>query len=283
MSRILTSRTMLFTDSHCHLASHKFPSEEIPTLLQRATDNGIHRMVTLATCLDDIPDNLRLTEQHTNIYAAIGIHPCDVHQTPDNYRETVRKHITHPKCCAVGETGLDYFHPAPREGGWTEENYHARQREFLHQHFQLAVENGKNIVIHTRDKPNSTLDRNSLTDAVEIYKNYADKVTAVFHCFLGPWENAHQILDLGGYLSFTGISTFKNATETLDAATRTPAERIMIETDSPYLAPAPHRGKRNEPSYTLHTAHAIAAARGISLEEFSALTEQNVDTFYKLK
>lgn len=266
----------MFTDSHCHLASHKFPPEEIPALLQRAADNGIHRMVTLATCLDDIEPNLQLTEQHPNIYAAIGIHPCDVHQTPDGYLETLRKHLTHPKCCAVGETGLDYFHPAPEN--WTEENYHARQREFLRQHFQLAAESGKNIVIHTRDKTGS----NSLTDAVKIYKEYADKVIAVFHCFLGPWENAHQILDLGGYLSYTGITTFKKATDTLDSAIRTPADRIMVETDSPYLAPTPHRGKRNEPAFTLHTATTIAAARGISLEAFSTLTEQNIKEFYKL-
>ncbi len=239
-------------------------------------------MVTLATCLDDISANLQLAKTYPQIHATIAIHPCDVHNTPDHYLETLQQHITHPKCCAVGETGLDYFHPAPTEEGWTEETYHARQRQFLHQHFQLAAQHGKNIVIHTRDKPGSTLGRNSLTDAVEIYKQYADQVTAVFHCFLGPWENAHQILDLGGYLSYTGITTFKKATETLEAAKLTPADRIMVETDSPYLAPVPHRGKRNEPAHTLHTATHIAAARGISLEEFSEITEQNVNRFYQL-
>lgn len=269
----------MLTDSHCHLASHKFPAEEIPALIQRAADNGIHRMVTLATCLDDIQDNIDLTEKYPQIHTAIGIHPCDVHQTPDDYMESVRKFVTHPKCCAIGETGLDYFHPAPV--GWTDSDYHARQREFLHHHFQLAAEHGKNIVIHTRDKTGHA----SLDDAVEIYRQYADKVSAVFHCFLGPWENPNvkTILDLGAYLSYTGITTFKKAIATLDAAIQTPADRIMVETDSPYLAPTPHRGKRNEPAYTLHTATIIAAARGVTLEEFTATTEQNVSRFFKMK
>ncbi len=266
---------MLFTDSHCHLASHKFPAEELPALLQRAEENSIHRMVTLATSLEDIPLNIALTDQHTNIFSALGIHSCDVHLTPDDYLTTLHAAVQHPKCVAIGETGLDYFHPAPE--GWTDEAYHSRQRGFLRQHFQLAAELGKNIVIHTRDKTGNQ----SLDDAVAIYTEFADQVTAVFHCFLGPWENATTILDLGGFLSYTGIATFKKATDTLNSAVQTPSDRIMVETDAPYLAPTPHRGKRNEPSFTLHTAEHIAAARGISLEEFSKITETNVNSFFK--
>lgn len=268
----------MLTDSHCHLASHKFPAEEIPALLQRAKDNHIHRLITLATSLDDIQANIHLANTHPQIHAAIGIHPCDVHITPDHYLDTLQQHITNPKVCAIGETGLDYFHPAPKEGGLSTEAYHARQRLLLHQHFQIAAEHHKNIVIHTRDKEGHA----SLTDALDIYRQYAHQVTAVFHCFLGPWENAHHILDLGGYLSYTGITTFKKATTTLEAAVNTPIDRIMVETDSPYLAPTPHRGKRNEPAYTLHTANTIAKARGITLEEFAHLTEQNVNKFFQL-
>jgi len=265
-----------FTDSHCHLASHKFEAGEIDGIIQRAENNSIFRMVTLATSLDDIPDHIRLSEQYPQVFCAIGIHPCDVHQTPDDYLSTLREHAQHPRCVAIGETGLDYFHPAP--DGWTDADYHARQRTFLRDHFQLAADLGKNIVIHTRDKTG----KQSLDDAVEIYREFADRVTAVFHCFLGPWENAQPILELGGYLSYTGISTFKKATDTLDAAIQTPTDRIMVETDSPYLAPTPHRGKRNEPSYTLHTASHIAEARGLSLAEFSEMTECNVEKFYRL-
>ena len=274
----------MLTDSHCHLASHKFPSEEVPALIQRAEENGIHRLITLATSLDDIDDNLSLAKTYPQVHAVIGIHPCDVHVTPDDYIETLQQRLTDPETksqiCAIGETGLDYFHPAPKEGGLTTEAYHARQRELLHQHFQLAAEHDKNIVIHTRDKEG----HQSLDDAVEIYRQYADKVHAVFHCFLGPWNlpQVQTILELGGYLSYTGITTFKKATDTLDAAVQTPADRIMLETDAPYLAPTPHRGKRNEPAYTLHTAEHIAKARGISLEELAKITEENVNTFFKL-
>lgn len=265
-----------FTDSHCHLASHKFEAAEMDDIIQRAADNGIHRMITLATCLDDIPDHQQLTEQYPQVFCALGIHPCDVHQTPDDYITTLKEHAKHPKCVAIGETGLDYFHPAP--DSWTETDYHARQRQFLREHFQLAAELGKNIVIHTRDKSG----KQSLDDAVEIYREFADRVTAVFHCFLGPWENALPILELGGYLSYTGIATFKKATDTLHAATKTPSDRIMVETDSPYLAPTPHRGKRNEPSFTTHTAQHIATARDITIAEFSQITERNAERFYKL-
>lgn len=266
----------VFTDSHCHLASHKFPAEEISELVQRAKENGIHRMITLATSLEDIPQHIAIAEAHKHIFAAIGIHPCDVHETPDDYLTDLKTSAQHPKCCAIGETGLDYFHPAPE--GWTEETYHARQRDFLKQHFELAKELGKNIVIHTRDRSG----KQSLDDAVAIYRDFADDVKAVFHCFLGPWENAKPILELGGYLSYTGIATFKKATDCLDAAVKTPADRVMVETDSPYLAPTPHRGKRNEPGYTIHTAEVIAAARETSLADFSTTTEENVNRFFKL-
>ena len=266
----------VFTDSHCHLVSYKFPAEEISELVQRAKENGIHRMITLTTSLEDIPQHLAITEAHQNVFATIGIHPCDVHETSDNFLTELKNHAQHPKCCAIGETGLDYFHPAPE--GWTEAGYRARQREFLRQHFELAKELGKNIVIHTRDRSG----KQSLDDAVAIYREFADDVKAVFHCFLGPWENAQPILELGGYLSYTGIATFKKATDCLDAAVKTPADRIMVETDSPYLAPTPHRGKRNEPAYTIYTAEVIATARGISLEEFSSITEENVETFYQI-
>lgn len=275
---------MTLTDSHCHLASHKFPAEEVPALIQRAQENNIHRLITLATSLDDIDDNLALAKTYPQVYSTIGIHPCDVHITPDDYLETLQQHLTNPETnaniCAIGETGLDYFHPAPKEGGLSTEEYHARQRDFLHQHFQIASEHDKNIVIHTRDKEG----HQSLDDAVEIYKQYADKVHAVFHCFLGPWDSpqVQAILDLGGYFSYTGITTFKKAIHTLEAAAQTPSDRIMVETDSPYLAPTPHRGKRNEPAYTLHTAQTIAKARGISLEKLAEITEQNVNTFFKL-
>lgn len=264
------------TDSHCHLASHKFEANQLNEIIADAKSAGVHRMVTLATSLDDCPANISIAESYPEVFCAIGIHPCDVHETPDDYLQPLRKFAEHSKCVAIGETGLDYFHPAPE--GWTSEDYHQRQRDFLRQHFQLAAELGKSIVIHTRDKQG----RQSLDDALDIYAEFADKVKAVFHCFLGPWENATRIMKLGGYVSFTGIATFKSAKDCLAAAIAAPAGRFMVETDAPYLAPTPHRGKRNEPAYTSLTAEKIAEARGESISDFAAHTEACVNEFFNL-
>ncbi|MBK1791826.1 TatD family hydrolase [Persicirhabdus sediminis] len=266
----------MITDTHCHLASHKFPADEIPQLIDRAQEAGVHRMITLATSLEDFPSNLQLAEQYDSIYCCLGIHPCDVHETPDSYLAELKVHAQHAKCVAIGETGLDYFHPAP--DGWTEADYHQRQRDFLTSHFELAAELGLNIVIHTRDKSGDQ----SFRDALAIYRLYAHKVRAVFHCFLGPWQRGEAVVELGGVLSYTGIATFKKSTDVLDAAVQTPAGAIMVETDAPYLAPVPHRGKRNEPSYTQHTAEHIAKARGESLESFAEHSEKCAKEFFKL-
>ena len=265
----------MLTDSHCHLASHKFPKDEIGEIITRAKEHGVTRMVTLATNLEDCPDNLHIAENHPGVFSCIGIHPCDVHETPDNYLPQLESFARHPRCVAIGETGLDYYHPAP--DGWTDEQYHARQREFLNQHFELAARLEKNIVIHTRDRSGDA----SLQDAIAIYRKHAEHVHAVFHCFPFSFEQAEPILELGGLISFTGIATFKNAATVLNTATRCPSGSFMVETDSPYLAPVPHRGKRNEPAFTRFTAECIAQARGESLDELADHTEATVTTFYK--
>lgn len=269
--------SMTLTDSHCHLGSHKFPSDELGEVIKRAKEHQVERMITLATCLDDCQQNLTITEQFPEVYACMGIHPCDVHETDNQYTDLLKKYAQHPRCVAIGETGLDYYHPAPE--GWSTEQYHARQREFLIQHFTLAAELGKNIVIHTRDRSGES----SLHDAINIYRDFADQTRAVFHCFPFSLEAAQPILDLGGLISFTGIATFKNATTVLDTASNCPAGSFMLETDSPYLAPVPHRGQRNEPAFTYYTAKIIAQARGESLENLALHTEACVDKFYGIE
>lgn len=264
----------MITDSHCHLASHKFHADELKEIITRAHNYGVTRMVTLATNLDDIPENLKIAEDHPEVFACVGIHPCDVHETPDNYLEQLEQYARHSRCVAIGETGLDYYHPAP--DGWTDESYHTRQRDLLDQHFRLAARLGKNIVIHTRDRKGHA----SLRDALKIYRKYSNNVRAVFHCFPYTFDIAQPILALGGILSFTGIATFKNATTVLDTATRCPAGTFMIETDAPYLAPLPHRGKRNEPAFIKFTAEAIASTRGESLENLAAHTEKTAGDFF---
>lgn len=266
----------MIIDSHCHLASYKFQPEDIPEIVRNAKEHHVTQMITLATSLDDCGASLTLAENHSEIFAGIGIHPCDVHEAPESYLEQLEQYAKHPRCVAIGETGLDYFHPAP--DGWSEEAYHSRQKSMLNDHFQLAEKLGKNIVIHTRDRSGDA----SLQETLSIYKKYAHQVRAVFHCFPFSYEAAQPIFDLGGLISFTGITTFKNATIPLDTASRCPEGSFMLETDAPYLSPVPHRGKRNEPAFTKLTAEHIAQARGETLESLAAHTTTTAKKFYKI-
>lgn len=267
----------MFLDSHAHLASHRFAEEEIPDLVARARQAGVDRIVTLVTSLEDLEPNLQIAGSHPNVHACIGIHPCEVHETSDEAVSKLAEVVSDPRVCAMGETGLDYFHPAPE--GWEEERFRERQQDFLHQHFELAAKAGLNVVIHTRDRSGY----DSFEDALAIYDDFRGVVRAVFHCFIGPWENAERVIERGGLVSFGGVSTFKTAHEVRATIARCPAGSFMLETDSPYLAPEPHRGKRNEPSFVRHTAERIATLRGESLEELSAMTNQAADGFFRFR
>lgn len=266
----------MLTDSHCHLASHRFSPEEIPSLIARAAEQDVTRLVTLATCLDDIQPNLSFSD-HPSVHACVGIHPCDVHSAPDDAVGKIRPFTSDPRVCAIGETGLDYYHPAPE--GWTEGNFRQRQRDFLHQHFQLAAMAKLNIVIHTRDQQGHA----SLDDALAIYQQYRSEVRAVFHCFISTPANASRVFGLGGIVSFGGVSTFKNAADVRETILSCPAGSFMLETDAPYLAPEPHRGKRNEPSFTKNTAAFIATLRGESIRELAAHTDAAASSFFRFR
>lgn len=267
----------MFLDSHAHLASHRFSAEEIPDLIVRAKDAGVDRIVTLATSLDDLEANLEIAGRHPNVHACIGIHPCEVHEAPDDAVSKLGALVSDPRVCALGETGLDYFHPAP--DGWDEDRFRERQRTFLRQHFELASISGLNVVIHTRDRSGCA----SFEDAISIYDNYRENVRAVFHCFIGPWENAERVISRGGLVSFGGVSTFRTAHEVRDTISKCPAASFMLETDSPYLAPEPHRGKRNEPAFVRHTADRIALLRGESCDELAAMTNRAAQGFFRFR
>ena len=265
----------MLTDSHCHLASHKFEENELSDLIGHAEKAGITRIVTLGTDLSGGPQNIAIARQFPRVHACVGIHPCDVHQTPDNFLPPLREMSRAPEVVAIGETGLDYFHPAP--DGYTEDSYHQRQHDFLVQHFELAAELDLNVVVHTRDRDGIQ----SFDDALDIYRRFSSSVRAVFHCFIGDLAQAEKVLELGGLVSFTGIATFKKPGNVLDVARAIPPGSFMVETDAPYLAPMPHRGKRNEPAFTRHTAEAIAAARNESLAELAQHTEDAVENFFR--
>ena len=264
------------TDTHCHLGSHKFPPEEIPALLENARAHGITRLITLSTDPTDLNKNLRLAQEYREIHACLGIHPCDVQNCRDDFENLLTPHLNHPKVAALGETGLDYFHPAP--DGWSAADYHARQRDFLRRHFDLAAAHGLNVVIHTRDREGQA----SFNDALAIYQEYHQKTRAVFHCFPGPLELAKRIFALGGLISFTGIVTFKKADLVVATAAACPPGSFMVETDAPYLAPVPHRGQRNEPAFTHHTAAKIAELRNVSLAELERETDETATQFFRL-
>jgi TatD DNase family protein len=232
-------------------------------------------MITLATSLDDLQANLSIAEQ-PDVHACIGIHPCDVHHAPDDAVEKLATFVSDPRVCAIGETGLDYFHPAP--DGWEENVFRERQRTLLRQHFELAAMSGLNVVIHTRDRSGY----DSFEDALAIYREFHTKVRAVFHCFIGPWENARRVLELGGLVAFGGVATFKNAREVRETAAQCPAGQFMVETDAPYLAPEPHRGKRNEPAYVRDTAELLAQVRGESFESLCRHTGETAAGFFRL-
>lgn len=266
----------MLTDTHCHLISHRYPAEEIPDLVARSRDAGVNRIVSLATALEDFDANLQLATDHPDhVRIGLGIHPCNVHEEPDDAPARIEPHLGDPRVCVIGETGLDYYHPAPE--GWDEAAYHQRQRDFLDAHFALAAKAGLNIVIHTRDRSGDA----SFRDALDLYRAHAANVRAVFHCFIGPEESAREVLALGGVVSFGGVATFKNGKNVLEVAARLPTEGFMLETDAPYLAPDPFRGQRNEPAHTRLVAEKIAASRGIGLAQLAAETEATAAAFFR--
>lgn len=266
----------MLTDSHCHLASYRYSPEEIPELLERAQAAGVSRMMTLATSLADVAAHLNLAENPA-IHACIGIHPCDVHHAPDDACAKLNVIANDARVCAIGETGLDFYHPAP--DGWDEKRFRDRQRGLLREHFELATARKLNIVIHTRDREGDA----SFEEALAIYGDYSTSVRAVFHCFIGPWENAKRVFELGGLVSFGGVATFKSAHQVRETLLHCPPGSFMLETDAPYLAPEPYRGQRNEPSFVRKTADFIAAWRGESLEVLARHTSEAASGFFRLR
>lgn len=250
----------MFIDSHCHL---DFPdlAGRLPEILGRMQDNAVTHAVCIGVNLEDFPKVLSIAEQAPNLYATVGVHPeyTDV-QSPTV--DQLVKLATHPKVIAIGETGLDYYWHKDRPE-W--------QRSRFRDHIQAARQAGKPLVVHTRDASADTLRI--------LAEEGAATVGGVMHCFTEDWAVAEQALALGFYLSFSGIVTFKNATTIKDVATRAPLDRILIETDAPYLAPVPYRGKTNEPAFVRHVAEEIARLRDVTVE---VIAQATTDNFFRL-
>ena len=261
----------MLIDTHCHLVTQKYLESELEEIIARAEGAGVTRMIAIGTDLEDSRRNTDLAEQFESVYATVGIHPTDVLDLPtsDSWLQELSALLDHPKVVAIGEIGLDYYHP-PRQG--TAEAYHARQAEVFKAQMELAVEKGYNIVVHTRD---------SYDDAVAMLAPFDGKLQAVLHCFSGSAEQAESLWQRGHLVSFTGIATFKNAREVQECAQSVAPGSFMVETDAPFLAPVPFRGKRCEPAYTRHTAEHIANLRGITLEELAAETSATARQFFQ--
>ena len=263
----------IFYDTHAHLDYPDFAAD-LPQVLERAQAAGIARIVSIGTDLESSRRAIRLSEQHPAVFAAIGWHPTHAAQAPDDLRPALRELAAHPRVVALGETGLDYHRlPESQDGGKVADNepYQRRQAELFRQHLEVAAELGLNCVVHQRD---------ALDDTLAILRPFAGRVRGVFHCFVDNPEAMRRILALGSLVSFTGIVTFKNAGVVRETVAATPLDRLMLETDCPFLAPLPYRGKRCEPGYVKEISEVVAAVRGISLEELSSATCATAREFF---
>lgn len=249
---------MLLVDSHCHLDLLDLTPDQgdLNKVIKRAQDAHVHYLLNVCVSLKHFPLILKTAQNYPNVWASCGLHPNE--QDEDVDIDTLMKLANHPKIVAIGETGLDYF----RSTGDLE-----WQRERFRTHIRAAIAQSKPLIVHTRD---------AKEDTIRIMKEEgASAVRGVMHCFTEDVKVAKLALDLDFYISFSGIVTFKNAKTIQEVAQFVPLDRILIETDSPYLAPDPKRGKPNEPSFVRYTAEYIAKLRGISLEEFADETTKN--------
>ena len=259
----------MFTDSHCHLT---FPdlTSQLPTILQAMHDAQVHQAMCICTTIEEFDAVHALALNHRNLFATVGVHP-DNEGVHEPTADDLRQRAALPKVLGIGETGLDYY----RLNGRSVADM-AWQRDRFRVHIQVARETALPLIIHTRAASDDTL---------AILKEQGEDGSAgsaggVFHCFTETMEVARAALDLGFYISFSGIVTFKNAEDIRDVARFVPLDRMLIETDSPYLAPMPYRGKTNSPAYVPFVAKRIAEIRGMAVEEVGAVTTRNFETLF---
>ncbi len=296
MNSQLSTLNSQLVETHAHLDYPDFAGD-FDDVLRRANEAGVTRIITIGTSLASSRRAIELAEKYPSIFAVIGVHPTCAEETDEDVTSPLRELAKSPRVIAIGETGLDY-HRLPSAEVAKEKQvqvfsqalqtetseeleaqihdgaYKSKQASLFEQQLDLAVELGLNVVIHQRDAWNDTL---------EIMRPYSGKLRGVFHCFGGTLEQANEVVDLGHLVSFTGIVTFKNGVAVLDVAAQLPLFKFMVETDCPYLAPVPFRGKRCEPAHTRIVAETIAAARGISLQDVAEMTTQTAEEFFKFK
>jgi TatD DNase family protein len=248
----------MLIDSHCHL--DYFTALELPDVLQRASAAGVGEMVTIGTTMEQSARLPPMTEAHPHLWCTIGVHPHHAAEAPIPSPETLANMTRHPRVVGVGESGLDYFYDrSPRD----------IQADNFRAHIRGAQLAGLPLVIHARDADDD------IATILREETSRGGSFALLLHCFSSTRALAEAALDLGGYISFSGILTFPRSSELRDIARDIPADRMLVETDAPYLAPVPFRGKRNEPGYVAHTAKVLADIRGLTAEALADLTTAN--------
>ncbi len=262
----------VFYDTHAHLDFPDF-ANEIPEIIARAEAAGINRIITIGTTLESSRRAVEISEQFENVYAAVGWHPSYVTSAPADLPEELRELAARRKVVAIGESGLDFSRLPSANGGSESDDhdYKKRQENLFRQQLILARDLGLNVIIHQRE---------SFSETLEILRPFTPKSKAVFHCFVGTPQEQQQVAALNCLVSFTGIVTFKNAATVRETARSTPLDSFMLETDCPFLAPVPFRGKRCEPAHVRPTAEFLAKERNCTLEELSARTCDTARNFF---
>ncbi|MBQ3470939.1 MAG: TatD family hydrolase [Clostridia bacterium] len=255
---------MLF-DSHAHYNDERFDEDRFE-LLSQMRENNVGLIMNSCSSLDEIPLIFEICEKFPFVYASAGIHPHEVENIKESDMETLKEYTKNPKVKAIGEIGLDYYYDfSPRE---TQKKWFARQVD-------VARELNLPVIIHDRD---------AHKDSMDILRDHkVSEVGGVFHCYAGSVEMAREILDWGMYIAFGGSLTFKNSVRPVEVAKYVPLDRILIETDSPYLTPVPHRGKRNSSLYIHYVAEKLAEVRGVSVEEIEAATFENAKKCFRIE
>jgi len=254
------SEENMYFDTHAHYCDKRF-NEDRDELLASMPDAGVSLILNSGSSLRSSKLSLELADKYSFVYASVGVHPHDSKSMTDGTLSELEELLSHPKAVAVGEIGLDYHYDfSPRDV----------QRKRFREQLELARRLNKPVIIHERE---------SLQDTLDIVSEYKDLI-GVFHCFSGSWETAKSILDMGWFLSFTGVITFKNARRALEVLAKMPADRIMLETDCPYLSPDPMRGRRNSSLYLPYIAEKVAEVRGLAIDEVANLTTENGKRFF---
>lgn len=252
---------LTWIDSHCHL-NYPELSTDLPQTLRNATNANVRAMLTICTELDQFEDVYAIAQAHSNIWASIGIHPHEAQPAtdkmkPDEVTQTLIDKARYPKVIAYGETGLDYYY---------EHSPRLEQQQMFRAHCDAAMAMNMPLIVHTRDAED---------DTIQVLQSYNGKLRGVIHCFTGTAALAQAALDLGFYISISGVVTFKKSDALREIVASLPLERLLLETDAPYLAPEPYRGQANQPAYMIRTAETVAGLKKVCLEELSESSTKN--------